>query len=503
MRTSRSRAGQAGYEQPAHGSAARRETSSGGAAVPPPLTAGVLRAMQRGAGNAAVTGMIARRADRTAAPEQPGTGVHEVLRSTGTPLPAPVRQDMESRFGTDFSDVRLHTGAAAARSARAIGARAYTSGSHVVIGAGGGDRHTLAHELTHVVQQRQGPVAGTEHGDGLSISDPSDRFEREAEANAHRVMRASPTTAGPAPETAPAQRRAAGAAEAVQRALDYTAVPNGSQFQARTNGGRASVVEMITDGSLQGTAPYQDPAGYDYIRSLGLTNRWIRFHLINNEAGGPGSADNLVPASQSDNQTYERGIESALKNDVRSAAANPGHYVYFGVEVEYANVAPATASAAQQSAAPNFPTQLAVYHKVYTPAGGWTWKQNGLIFPFVTPQPVDTRAPMQLSALTLPTLKQYTGLSNSSRIWNQDDVDFLKSIAGARKTEFQGYLRGSTGEDVAQAFEEIPFAPPRPNARQAAQRNVTTFGMRIGHDDAGRAALDSLAFSIASRVLLL
>ncbi|WUU43592.1 DUF4157 domain-containing protein [Streptomyces sp. NBC_00659] len=136
--------------------------------------------------------MIARRVRPTAAPERPDHGVNEVLGSAGKPLAAPVRQDMESRFDTDFSDVRLHTGAAAARSARAIGARAYTSGSHVVLGAGGGDKHTLAHELTHVVQQRQGPVAGTDNGAGLRVSDPSDRFEREAEANAGRVLAAGP-----------------------------------------------------------------------------------------------------------------------------------------------------------------------------------------------------------------------------------------------------------------------------------------------------------------------
>ncbi|MDN0200545.1 DUF4157 domain-containing protein [Streptomyces sp. S.PNR 29] len=183
-----------GTRQSARGGAtAQRETSSSGAAVPPPLTAAALRAAQRGAGNAAVTGMIARRARTTPAAEQPDTGVHEVLRSAGKPLAAPLRREMESRLGSDFSDVRLHTGAAAARSARAIGARAYTSGSHVVIGDGGGDKHTLAHELTHVVQQRQGPVSGTDHGDGLRVSDPSDRFEREAEAMARRVM------SGPAP----------------------------------------------------------------------------------------------------------------------------------------------------------------------------------------------------------------------------------------------------------------------------------------------------------------
>ncbi len=123
-------------------SAARREAPSAGADVPPPLTADMLRAAQRGAGNAAVAAMIARRARPAADLEQPDQqqdpGVHKVLASTGRPLPAPVRKDMEARFDTDFSDVRLHTGPAAAGSADAIGARAYTSGSHVVLGAGGG-----------------------------------------------------------------------------------------------------------------------------------------------------------------------------------------------------------------------------------------------------------------------------------------------------------------------------------------------------------------------------
>jgi hypothetical protein len=196
MRTSRARAEQEGNERPAAGPAAGRKASPGGAAVPPPLTAGTLHAAQRGAGNAAVTAMVARRARSGTAEEERDHGardhgVHDILRSPGRPLAAPVRQDMESRFGTDFSDVRMHTGPAAARSARAIGAHAYTSGSHVVIGDGGGDTHTLAHELTHVVQQRQGPVSGTDNGAGLSVSDPSDRFEREAEANAHRVMSGS------------------------------------------------------------------------------------------------------------------------------------------------------------------------------------------------------------------------------------------------------------------------------------------------------------------------
>ncbi|MFH8337039.1 DUF4157 domain-containing protein [Streptomyces sp. AM6-12] len=163
-----------------------RRTDSAPAAPP-----GGLLGLQATVGNAAVVQML-RRADRS--PVQ-RSAVHEVLRSGGRPLADGVRADMEARLGADFSDVRVHSDARARASATAMGARAYTSGNHIVIGAGGGDDHTLAHELTHVIQQRRGPVAGTETGDGIKVSDPSDRFEREAEATARRVMRGSP--AGP------------------------------------------------------------------------------------------------------------------------------------------------------------------------------------------------------------------------------------------------------------------------------------------------------------------
>ncbi|MER0243779.1 DUF4157 domain-containing protein [Streptomyces sp. HSW2009] len=127
------------------------------------------------------------------------SSVADVLRSPGQPLPAALRSEMEQRLGSDFSDVRLHTGSAAQRSAREISARAYTSGHHVVVGAGGADKHTLAHELTHVIQQRQGPVSGTDNGGGLRISDPADHYERAAESNARRVM----SRAVPRPSAAP------------------------------------------------------------------------------------------------------------------------------------------------------------------------------------------------------------------------------------------------------------------------------------------------------------
>ncbi|CAH1388054.1 eCIS core domain-containing protein [Candidatus Nitrotoga sp. M5] len=85
--------------------------------------------------------------------------VERVLSNSGRPLEPPLRQDMEQRFGHDFSQVRVHADAAAAQSARDVRAHAYTAGSHIVFGASQfspstpAGRHLLAHELTHVLQQ--------------------------------------------------------------------------------------------------------------------------------------------------------------------------------------------------------------------------------------------------------------------------------------------------------------------------------------------------------------
>jgi hypothetical protein len=79
----------------------------------------------------------------------------------GSALPAEVRGSMESAFDTDFSGVRLHTGAESAALNQQLQANAFTTGSDIFLGAGtdvsspAGTR-LLAHELTHVVQQQGG-----------------------------------------------------------------------------------------------------------------------------------------------------------------------------------------------------------------------------------------------------------------------------------------------------------------------------------------------------------
>ena len=81
------------------------------------------------------------------------------LKGTGHPLPKSERTFFESRFGTDFSGVRVHNNMQASQVAKATNARAFTLGSDVVFGDGQyspgshSGRKLLAHELTHVVQQ--------------------------------------------------------------------------------------------------------------------------------------------------------------------------------------------------------------------------------------------------------------------------------------------------------------------------------------------------------------
>lgn len=80
-------------------------------------------------------------------------------KGRGSPLPDPVRNFMEPRFGVDFGHVRIHTGGDAVQMNRNVGAQAFTHGTDIYYG----DGHSLtnleltAHELTHVIQQAGSP----------------------------------------------------------------------------------------------------------------------------------------------------------------------------------------------------------------------------------------------------------------------------------------------------------------------------------------------------------
>ena len=138
-----------------------------------------VRHLQRLAGNSAVASLM--------------EGIDEVdpVPGEGRPLDPAFAARASQAFGADFADVRVHDGPEASASAAAFEARAYTIGHDIVQGEGSGDDRTMAHELAHVVQQRNGPVAGAPVGGTvarLSISDPSDDFEQAADSAASSLM---------------------------------------------------------------------------------------------------------------------------------------------------------------------------------------------------------------------------------------------------------------------------------------------------------------------------
>lgn len=126
----------------------------------------VLRAKRSGVAGAATTAA-------------PGI-VDDTLKTPGAPLDGATRGFMEPRFGADFGDVRVHTGAQATDSAHAVGARAYTVGHHVVFSGNHYAPHSesgrslLAHELAHVVQQSRGAGRRVQRAEtlGTSVTDP-------------------------------------------------------------------------------------------------------------------------------------------------------------------------------------------------------------------------------------------------------------------------------------------------------------------------------------------
>ena len=111
----------------------------------------------------------------------------------GRPLPKEDRAYFESRLGADLADVRVHIGDASHRTANSLHASAFTVGSHVGFRAGrfapgtAEGQKLLAHELTHVLQQRRG---ANEKGlqSRLQVGQSADTYEQEADQVADQVM---------------------------------------------------------------------------------------------------------------------------------------------------------------------------------------------------------------------------------------------------------------------------------------------------------------------------
>lgn len=204
--------------------------------------------LQRLAGNAAMGSLVQREAEESPVKDIVGKG-------GGTALDDSIRKPLEAHHGADLSDVRIHTGPKANEAATSVQSLAFTSGTDIVFKDGHynpGSKEgmeTLAHETAHVVQQRSGPVDGTPREDGTKVSDPSDRFEREAVASASVFSSSAGSHAGH--DHAPL----AGAGAGVQREAESEEVQTmrDPSVQREAEGGEeeAEEIQQIQDTSVQ------------------------------------------------------------------------------------------------------------------------------------------------------------------------------------------------------------------------------------------------------------
>jgi hypothetical protein len=110
-------------------------------------------------------------------------------RGAGRPLDRSVAAALSPSLGTSLDRVRVHTGDGAAALARAVTARAFTVGNDIYFGRGeyrpgtSEGNELIAHEVAHTIQQRGAPVDGP-----LTVSQPGDALEREAEAAARDAV---------------------------------------------------------------------------------------------------------------------------------------------------------------------------------------------------------------------------------------------------------------------------------------------------------------------------
>jgi hypothetical protein len=192
-------------------------------------------AMDRFPHNASPPAGSRRRAGTVAPPI-----VHEVLQAPGQPLDAETRKYAEPKFGHDFSGVRLHTDARAAESARAVMARAYSVGSHIVFGRGeyhegsAGRNLLLAHELTHVTQQRRPELRPS----AVLALDSAADSEGEADTAAGLVAAGQPVQVG-----------LHNSAVAVRRAIspdDVSMEMVGRQFTLTEDSGNLKAGDLVT-----------------------------------------------------------------------------------------------------------------------------------------------------------------------------------------------------------------------------------------------------------------
>ncbi len=176
---------------------AEKSTSTPDQAKANRVDPGGMAGLQQNFGNRAVQRLLAQRETPGLQGEDRQVDDHvqtdiEQQRGQGEPLKDETQQQMSQRLGEDFSEVRVHADADSHDLSEQLQARAFTTGNDVFFRQGEYNPHSsagqelLAHELTHVVQQREGKV--DLGGDGMQVNEPDDTYEHEADNVAKKVV---------------------------------------------------------------------------------------------------------------------------------------------------------------------------------------------------------------------------------------------------------------------------------------------------------------------------
>lgn len=121
-------------------------------------------------------------------------------QSGGRALPERTQSRFESYFDRRLDHVQIHADARAARAAKSVHAKAFTIGRHIVFGENQYQPDTsqgnrlLAHELTHVIQQRGHEPSQPSMGQRTTLSTSTDPEEQIADRAADQFSAGATTT---------------------------------------------------------------------------------------------------------------------------------------------------------------------------------------------------------------------------------------------------------------------------------------------------------------------
>jgi hypothetical protein len=147
--------------------------------------------LQRQLGNRATQRLMRKKEGPTKVDEGTARQIKRE-RGGGHELDSQVQRTMSQQLGSDLSEVKIHTSSEANQLSQTLQAKAFTTGQDIFFKEGEYNPHStegqklLAHELTHVVQQSQGRVS---NGSGMTVNQPGDRHEQEANRVAEEVAR--------------------------------------------------------------------------------------------------------------------------------------------------------------------------------------------------------------------------------------------------------------------------------------------------------------------------